>query len=76
MIIDLEALVRPEKKSNYETAEEEIHLWIGESVLGTGVLPYFVWDGEGEGIDGSAIHGRKGQKLPFKVPTVAKSGDF
>lgn len=73
VIIDLEALVRPEKKSNYETAEEEIHLWIGESVLGTGVLPYFVWDGEGEGIDGSAIHGRKGQKLPFKVPTVAKA---
>lgn len=73
VIIDLEALTHSEKEDKAESAEGAIRLWIEESVLGTGILPFYVWNGEWEGIDGSAIHGQKGQKLPFKNPTVAKA---
>lgn len=72
VIVDLEALARPGKEIQAESAEEAIYSWIRESVFGTGILPFYVWNKEGEGIDGSAIHSKKGQKLPFQIPAVAE----
>lgn len=72
VIVDLEALARPGKETRAESAEDAIYSWIRESVLGTGILPFYVWNKEGEGIDGSAIHSQKGQKLPFQIPAVAE----
>ena len=72
VIVDLEALARPGKEIQAESAEDAIYSWIRESVIGTGILPFYVWNKEGEGIDGSAIHSKKGQKLPFQIPAVAE----
>lgn len=72
VIVDLEALARPGKETRAESAEDAIYSWIRESVLGTGMLPFYVWNKDGEGIDGSAIHSQKGQKLPFQIPAVAE----
>lgn len=72
VIIDLEALIHNSNSKEEETAEEAVRSWIGGSVLSTGILPSYTWNGSGEGIDGSAIHSQKGQKLPFKIPTVDK----
>lgn len=72
VIVDLEALARPGKETRAESAEAAIYSWIRESVLGSGMLPFYVWNKEGEGIDGSAIHSQKGQKLPFQIPAVAE----
>ena len=72
VIVDLEALARPGKETRAESAEDPIYSWIRESVLGSGMLPFYVWNKEGEGIDGSAIHSQKGQKLPFQIPAVAE----
>ena len=72
VLIDLEALVHNSRGRSEESIRDTVqsHLW--ESVLATGILPSYTWNNEGEGIDGSAIHSKKGQKLPFKIPTVAK----
>lgn len=72
VMIDLEALVHNSRGRSEESIRDTVqsHLW--ESVLATGILPSYTWNNEGEGIDGSAIHSKKGQKLPFKIPTVAK----
>lgn len=72
VIIDLEALTHNANKAEDKTAEDAVRSWIGESVLSTGILPSYTWNASGEGIDGSALHSRKGQKLPFKIPTVDK----
>ncbi|MEE0780899.1 MAG: type 2 lanthipeptide synthetase LanM [Sellimonas sp.] len=72
VIVDLEALARPGKEIQAESAEDAIYSWIRELVIGTGILPFYVWNKEGEGIDGSAIHSKKGQKLPFQIPAVAE----
>lgn len=72
VIVDLEALARSGKEIQAESAEDAIYSWIRESVIGTGILPFYVWNKEGEGIDGSAIHSKKGQKLPFQIPAVAE----
>lgn len=72
VIVDLEALARPGKGGQAESAEDAIYSWIRESVLGTGMLPFYVWNKDGEGIDGSAIHSQKGQNLPFQIPAVAE----
>ena len=72
VIVDLEALARPGKEIQAESAEDAIYSLIRESVIGTGILPFYVWNKEGEGIDGSAIHSKKGQKLPFQIPAVAE----
>ena len=72
VIVDLEALARSGKEIQAESAEDAIYSWIRESVIGTGILPFYVWNKEEEGIDGSAIHSKKGQKLPFQIPAVAE----
>ena len=66
VMIDLEALVHNSRGRSEESIRDTVqsHLW--ESVLATGILPSYTWNNEGEGIDGSAIHSKKGQKLPFK----------
>lgn len=45
-----------------------------ESVLQTGLLPLYVWNSDGEGINVSAINGKGGQMAPVKVPMVAEPG--
>lgn len=72
VIIDLEALTHNSGQKEDQTAEDAVRSWIGGSVLSTGILPTYTWNGDGEGIDGSALHSRKGQTLPFKIPAVDK----
>lgn len=70
VIVDLKAFAHTGKEIQAESADEGIHSCIRESVLEIKSLPFYVWNKEEEGIDGSAIYSKNGQKLPFQNPMV------
>lgn len=47
---------------------------LSDSVLGTNILSIFQWNGEGKGVDFSAIRGRGGQSIPIKVMKLFRKG--
>lgn len=70
VIIDLETLVNIQYNQKRETAFQEICYQLTNSVLYTGLLPFYYFNYGGEGVNSSAISGGEGQKYPFKIPTV------
>lgn len=70
VLIDLETLVNIQYNQKRETAFQEICYQLANSVLYTGLLPFYYFNQEGEGVNSSAISGGEGQKYPFKIPTV------
>ncbi len=74
VIIDLETLVHSTDAKIKQTAAEEVYHWLRCSVLGTGLLPFFMWNKAGTGIDCSGISGEGEHEYPFKIPTVMNPG--
>ena len=74
VLIDLETLVHVRYNSERNTAKEEIIYQLSQSVLYSGLLPFYHWNKDGNGIDSSGIRGSGGQKYPFKIPVIAKAG--
>lgn len=71
VLIDLETLVNIQYNYNRSTVNEEIFYQLSQSVLYTGILPYYSWIHEGSGINNSAISGgHEETKYPFKVPVI------
>lgn len=70
VLIDLEVLVSITKEKTRKTVSEEIYCQLSQSVLFTGLLPFYYWNRDGKGINSSAISGLGGQQYPFKVPVV------
>ncbi|WP_405121550.1 type 2 lanthipeptide synthetase LanM [Sellimonas caecigallum] len=71
VIVDLEALTYNTSVKNCHKAKDVILDWINESVLSVGILPSYTWNSDGKGIDSSAMNGKGGQKLPFRMPVLA-----
>ena len=69
IIVDLENLCKgiPKKKHSENNA---IKYNFQNSVLSSGILPYYHWHQKGEGIDLSALAGGDDSKLPFKIPII------
>lgn len=74
VLIDLETLVNITYNRKRKTVNEEIYYRLSQSVLYTGLLPFYCWNKEGTGINSSAISGGSGQQYPFKVPVVRDGG--
>ena len=74
VLIDLETLVHVRYKSERNTAKEEMIYQLSQSVLYSGLLPFYHWNKDGNGIDSSGMRGSGGQKYPFKTPVIVKAG--
>lgn len=70
VFVDLETLSNQYRAELRDSAEEEIRYQLGQSVLYTGILPYYHWNQNGKGINCSAISGTGSQTYPFKIPVV------
>ncbi len=70
VLIDLELAVGSRRT---ESLEEEKRVFM-ESVLQTGLLPMYVWDKEGEGVNIGAINGGGGQSVSMDFPVVVNPG--
>ena len=70
VLIDLETLVNICYNTDRESVNDEILYQLAQSVLYTGVLPYSVWNNEGNAVDNSAISGGQSGKYPFKIPVI------
>lgn len=74
ILIDLETLVNLKNEQKRTRAYEEIYYQLSNSVLGTGILPFYTWNKNGKGVNYSALNGGKGQQLPFKIPVLVYPG--
>lgn len=74
VIIDLETLTNIKGNHTRKSVKEEIIYQLLQSVLYTGILPFYAWNKEGVGINSSAISGKGGQVYPFKVPVIVNGG--
>lgn len=74
VLIDLETLTNIRYNRSRTTANDEICYRLSQSVLYTGMLPFYHWNRDGKGVDSSMISGAEGQRYPFKVPVVVKGG--
>lgn len=70
VVIDLESLAGGIHKKDKDNTVCRLR----ESVLNSGILPYFYWTGKGKGIDLSALAGGNGSETPFKVPVIKNPG--
>ena len=69
VMVDLEVLLSA-NDNKAQTMQDAVLMELSKSVLFSGLLPYYHWNKEGEGIDGSALGGKDGQVYPFKIPTI------
>lgn len=74
VLIDLEVLMSIADQKGWETVRQEINGRLSDSVLFSGMLPFYHWNKNGEGINQSAVNGVGGQKYPFRVPVVVNEG--
>lgn len=74
VFVDLETLTNIKFNCKRVSAKEEIIYELLQSVLYTGVLPFYAWNREGTGINSSAISGKGDQTYPFKVPVIVDGG--
>ncbi len=70
VLIDLETLVNIQYNQKRDTVFQEICYQLTNSVLYTGLLPFYYFNHGGEGVNSSAISGVEGQRYPFKIPAV------
>lgn len=70
VLIDLEVLLSATQKKDEIIIAQEVYNQLSESVLYTGILPFYYWNKEENGIDGSAMNGAGGQIYPFKMPVI------
>ena len=70
VLVDLEVLVSAAGDEERKSVTQEINYQLSQSVLYTGVLPFYHWNQEGKGIDSSAVSGIGGQEYPFKMPVI------
>lgn len=70
VLIDLEVLMSIADQRGRESVRQEINGRLSDSVLFSGLLPFYHWNKKGEGINQSAVNGVGGQKYPFRVPVI------
>ncbi|MCO6454960.1 MAG: type 2 lantipeptide synthetase LanM family protein [Pirellulaceae bacterium] len=75
VLIDLEAMFRPELAASTSGAEQAAWRHLDHSVLGTGLLPQPMWGRPDQpGIDLSGLGTSDGQAIPFTVPAWEAAG--
>lgn len=74
VLIDLETLTNIKYNRERITVNDEIFYQLSQSVLYTGILPFYHWNRDGKGVNNSVISGMEGQSYPFKVPVIIHGG--
>ena len=69
VVIDLENLASAvRKQTSYK--EHKAKWYFRESVLMSGILPYYHWNKSGNGVDLSALTGGENERMPFRMPVI------
>ncbi len=74
IVIDAETILDNKRSEINKDARDLIYDIIYESVLFSGLLPYYRFSGKGKGIDMSAIRGKEGEEYPILLPQVKNAG--
>lgn len=70
MVIDAENVMDNNITPSHITAREIIFAQLGESVLYSGLLPFYKFGHNGQGVDLSALNGQEEKKYPILVPML------
>lgn len=70
IVIDAENVMDNSVAPSHITAREMIFAELGESVLYSGLLPFYKFGHNGKGVDLSALNGQEGKEYPILVPTL------
>lgn len=73
-LVDLETFPGNKQEKSVQNADQKVREDIGRSVLAAGLLPVMVWGNSGEGIIVNALHGRRKELTPFRIPFVCQWG--
>lgn len=74
MVVDAETILDNKRAIDEETARNIINDIIHESVLYSGLLPYYRFGRKGKGVNMSAINGKGGAEYPILLPTIKDAG--
>lgn len=70
VIVDVETLTKMPQKSDVTDVNGKIRRELEHSVLYLGLLPFYSWDRNGNGVNISAVSGMEGQVSQIKVPRL------
>ena len=74
VFVDMEALFTPLDGLDGKDINECITAFLQQSVMSTGILPFYHWNKENRGVNLSALSHEEMQELPVRIPTVADKG--
>lgn len=74
VVVDAETILDNKKEKEKRTGREKIYDNIHESVLYSGVLPFYKYSQNGKGINMSAINGKEGDEYPILIPRLKEIG--
>lgn len=74
MVIDAETILDNKRAISEENSRDLINDIIHESVLYSGLLPYYRFSRKGKGVNMSAINGKGGEEYPILLPRIAGAG--
>lgn len=74
VIIDSETIMDNKRTKGKKSAREKVNDDIYDSVLYSGLLPFYKYTQNGKGINMSAINGKEGDEYPILVPILKETG--
>lgn len=74
VIVDAETVLDNKKDKAKKTGREKIYDSIHDSVLYSGILPFYKYSQNGEGINMSALNGKEGDEYPLLIPRLKEVG--
>lgn len=72
--MDLETFPGCRQKKDIQHADQKVREEIASSVLSTGLLPVLMWGGDDEGVIVNALHRKRQELTPFRLPVICCSG--
>ncbi|XCP83819.1 type 2 lanthipeptide synthetase LanM [Roseburia hominis] len=74
VLVDLEAIFSVNNSQPEVSVEKEVRRRLNQSVLASGLLPVYVWNKYGEGVNICALNGKGGQLYPVELPYIENGG--
>lgn len=74
VVVDAETVLDNKRDKKKKSGREKIYDKIHESVLYSGVLPFYKYTKNGKGINMSALNGQEGEQYPILIPRLKNAG--